>query len=304
LINNELTINIIKNELKSNFQFYPQAISFVKKGIILELQKDATGLTIGHKEELNLTGDKMKAMALVDTNLFPFLFQNLPTIFLFYSRIKNRKIKLYIYLLKGNLRYWEKLEAFLIKYLKDLNVEFEFLNDHEFESITIDNVFLLLNNFSPFLSNLINKKTKKYVKNVSATPFRKIFVARERGISQRIDDDSKIRDFFISSGFEIVYPEQFETFIDQINYFSECRVLAGISGSALANSIFMKPGGAVIELSSFFGAGQYSYPLEFHHFYRIMANTRGLLYFSVSNLSAKAIDILNNQKALDIIKML
>jgi hypothetical protein len=66
----------------------------------------------------------------------------------------------------------------------------------------------------------------------------------------------------------------------------------------------MKPGGTVIELVSIFTTGSANYPIEIHHYYRIMANAMGHVYFSVSNLSGKAIDFENNKKALDIIKML
>jgi capsular polysaccharide biosynthesis protein len=99
-----------------------------------------------------------------------------------------------------------------------------------------------------------------------------------------------------------VYPESFETFSEQIKYFSECKVLAGISGSALSNCIFMKPGGTVIELLSVFDSEKDM--IEIHHFYRIMATAMRHLYFSVSNLSGKSDDFINNKKYLDIIKML
>jgi hypothetical protein len=67
----------------------------------------------------------------------------------------------------------------------------------------------------------------------------------------------------------------------------------------------MKPGGSVIELLSIFGVpSNKEYPIEIHNFYRIMANVMGHLYFSVSNLSGKAIDFEKNKKALDMIKAL
>jgi hypothetical protein len=59
-----------------------------------------------------------------------------------------------------------------------------------------------------------------------------------------------------------------------------------------------------LELSSIFRPNGDGYPVEIHHYYKIMANAMKHLYFSVSNLSAKADDFAGNQKCLDIIKML
>lgn len=257
---------------------------------------------------LDLTGDKKKAIAFIDNVFFPFLFQNLSTIILFYSKIQNRNIKLYVYLSRELIveedADWKKLKEFFITYLEDIGVEFEFLEKTSFDIIKIDNMCILSDYFFPLGVASLGARARKYARNPEVVPFRKAFVARKKELDQRIDSDEQIQKFFKESGFEVVYPEDFNTFLDQIKYFNECKVIAGISGSGLLNCIFMKPGGTVIELVSLFRPNGKNYPVEIHHYYIILANMMKHLYFSVSNLSEKSDGIMNNKKALEIIKML
>jgi hypothetical protein len=310
-MNNESVITQIK-EVMSNIPELKDSIFYFQKNQatddICDLRPVENSLNMDGKTVLDLTEKKEKVLVTIDTTFFPFWFQNLSCISFFYSRIKHRSAKLYIHTVRTakeeDSAEWEKTKSFFIKYLSDIGVEFEFLDKDKFDFIKINHFYFIPGNFSILPLRALNSKIKKYLLNYDKIPFRKVFLARKKHLVQRIDSDKAVQDFFVNAGFEVVYPEDFETFIDQINYFSECSIIAGVSGSALANSIFMKPGGTVIELSSIFKTGQTIYPTEIHHYYRIMANAMGHLYFSVSNLSGKAIDFTNNKKALDIIKML
>lgn len=62
-----------------------------------------------------------------------------------------------------------------------------------------------------------------------------------------IANEVRIERLFRRRGFSIVYPEQLP-FPDQLALYSNAAVIAGMSGSSLHNSIFMRPGTAVIEL--------------------------------------------------------
>jgi hypothetical protein len=299
----EQTFSIIQNPYLKYPDFSEDTHYFVKIDHFLELKKNIEKNELEGKKLLSLSDSTKKTIALVDGSFFPFMFQNLPNIFLFFSRIKNREFNFYFYVFNNN-KDWKKINIFFRKYLSDLNINFKSLNEEDFDVIEINNFLVLQNDFNPIKAKTINSKTKKYLKEPKVIPYRKVFVARNKRVDQRIDSDKEIKNFFVSAGFEVIYPEQFKTFIDQINYFSECKVIAGISGSALANCIFMKPGGTVIELTSFFEPLADSYPKEFHHYYRMIASSMGHLYFAVSNLSAKYVNIINNKKALEIIKML
>ena len=300
----EEPISEIHSLLRSDFYLDSETSYFMKVNddwSRLELQKNPN---LKDKNILNLVGKDNKVLVHLDGDFFPFLFHDIPGILYFYSKIKYRNFKIYIYTMKEDSPNYPNLKNFLIKYLTDINVKFEFLNKKNFDGIRINNFVNIESWFDPFSARLINSKTRKYLKTYTTTPFRKVFVARDKFLPQRIDSDERIKKFFIESGFEVIYPEQFKSFIDQINYFSECKVIAGISGSALSNCIFMKPGGIMIELSSFFKPDPNNHPFEYHHYYRMMANAMEHLYFSISILLEKEIDFINNKKALSIIKML
>jgi hypothetical protein len=305
----EEPITQIRNMVVKDFYFNKNFSYFKKMEELLDLElvQDTSSIDLG--KVLDLTSNNEKAIVKIDTIFFPFLFQNLSCIAFFYSRIKNRKVKLYIYEIrkidKEEESEWAKLKDFFIKYLLSLKVEFEFLEKDKFDAIKINNFYQLEDGFSPMWIRSLGSRVNNHFTKLSLPPFRKVFVARKKHLDQRIDNDKTIQDFFLSAGFEVIYPENFKTFTDQINYFSECRIIAGISGSGLANNVFMKPGGSVIELLSIFDVPtNEEYPIEIHNFYRIMANVMGHLYFSVSNLSGKALDFEKNKKALDIIKAL
>jgi hypothetical protein len=300
----EEPISQVDSLLVSDFYFNQETSYFVKMNDGYDRLEPQKKFTLENKNILNLVNKENKLLVNLDGDFFPFLFQDIPGILYFYSRIKYRNFKIYIYTIKEDCSNYDNLKNFLAKYLTDINVKFEFLNKKNFDAIKINNFVNIFSAFDPFSAKLLNSKTRKYLKSYTPTPFRKVFVARDKDLEQRIDSDERVKSFFVDAGFEVIYPEQFDNFIDQINYFSECKVIAGISGSGLSNCVFMRPGGTMIELSSLFKPDPTQYPFEYHHYYRMMANAMEHLYFSVSNLLGKEIDFINNKKALDIIKML
>jgi len=64
---------------------------------------------------------------------------------------------------------------------------------------------------------------------------------------QRIEDDL-VRDYFISLGFDVVYPEDFNTMQEQIKYFSTVKTVVSVTGAGMLNLLFMPKGSKVIEL--------------------------------------------------------
>ena len=79
----------------------------------------------------------------------------------------------------------------------------------------------------------------------------KVYVSRRRlslkNLTRVITNEVLVEKLFKRVGFTVVYPEEMP-FPKQLNLFRRVRMLAGLSGSALHNSIFMSPGATVIEL--------------------------------------------------------
>jgi hypothetical protein len=83
-----------------------------------------------------------------------------------------------------------------------------------------------------------------------AAPAR-LYVSRrrfsQRGLFRVVANEAHIETAFRRRGFEVIYPEAVP-FEDQIALYSGAQWVAGISGSGLHNSLFMRPDTTVIEL--------------------------------------------------------
>lgn len=79
----------------------------------------------------------------------------------------------------------------------------------------------------------------------------RLYLSRRR-FSQRdlfrvVANEAHIETAFQRRGFEVLYPETMR-FEDQIALYSRAKAVAGISGSGLHNSLFMRPDATIIEL--------------------------------------------------------
>jgi capsular polysaccharide biosynthesis protein len=79
-------------------------------------------------------------------------------------------------------------------------------------------------------------------------PRRRLYIARPGGWRRKIPSEPAIRRMLESHGFEAIDPGSL-SFSGQIDAFREARIVLGPHGAAMTNSIFMNPGGAMIELT-------------------------------------------------------
>lgn len=154
--------------------------------------------------------------------------------------------------------------GFFLKCLDDQKIKYTLVDLSQID-------VLYINDFAPMMFpfhsgarlDLLSEFFKKYVTNPKQKPYRKVFVSRgkmpwreESEAAQnfsykddnRIDDHSKIEQVFVDLGFEIMYPEDFENFQEQIDFFYSVKVLASLTSSGIVNAVFMQPGGTVLEL--------------------------------------------------------
>jgi phosphoribosylaminoimidazole (AIR) synthetase len=127
----------------------------------------------------------------------------------------------------------------------------------------------------------------------------------------RIDDEKRLEDYFLSLGFEIVYPDEFKSFEEQMNFFYSAKTVASLTGSGLTNACFMQPGSTVIEictpLISFtqIGNGVTDHGSvgqeEIHHFYNVISTMMDHNYIAIQNMSRSSehvIQKIENNKSL------
>ena len=79
-------------------------------------------------------------------------------------------------------------------------------------------------------------------------PTRWLYIARPGGWRRRIPTEPAIRKMLEGYGFEAVNPGSL-SFSDQIETFREAHIVVGPHGTAMTNSVFMNPGGAMIEMT-------------------------------------------------------
>lgn len=178
---------------------------------------------------------------------------------------------------------------------------------------------------------LISKYAMPFITNKEAAPFRKVYLSRRvvnnqkqsqyghtypvvqlpKSLLNRIDDEEELENFFRESGFEVVYPENFATFEEQINFFYEVETLISISGAGLSNAIFMQSNCNVVELFTshwIWRNKQAESPTvrilkeEEHFFYNSIAFEKGQEFIAVNNKDKKAEEIINKFKTNTILK--
>ena len=220
---------------------------------------------------------------------------------------------------------------FFFKFLNDNNIDYQPIDLKKNNKININNFYyrnygsesLEINGPSP----RIYEMSQRYVKDKSAIADKKIFLSRknfqDRDLSlllkgrlphqndNRIDDEAKLQEYVKTLGFEIVVPEDFKTFEDQINYLYKAKTIMSTTSSGLTNACFMRPGSTIIELTTpliaftSFGDGVLSKPSsaveEIHHFYHLLASSLGHKYMSIPNRDRsvdKVIDFIEKDPAV------
>lgn len=299
------------------------------------LKKGFVPLSKEHKT-LNLIDGKRKILAPLTSSVYHFLAEDVAEIVRIINSEEYSDLELIIDIsgvadFMSNRPDYDMYYLFL-QTLKDKKIKHRIANFSEFQAIYIDNFFGIGNGYSEFSRfSDIRSHFSDYLYNKDDKPTRKVFLSRrkvpepefhpyispETGqeeliIPTRIDDQQRLEDVFKDAGFEIIYPEDFATFRDQINYFYSVKTIASLTSSGLTNSIFMQPGGTVVEVVSPLTArpianGRPGYlNKEFHNYYKNIAASVGHLYIGLPNGFGK-MSMLDeffetNHSALSIIK--
>jgi hypothetical protein len=166
-----------------------------------------------------------------------------------------------------------------------------------------------------FVTNLYNV-SKKY--HFEGEPFRKVYCSRKKtkyqtgsaiygnrdpktlpikDDSERLSGELELENYLLSKGFEVICPEDFDNFEDQIRYFSSIKTLVSPTGAGLTSMCFMKEGSQLVELTiPMLVQGS----ISLHNHYSSMAWAKKLVYFSIPSMrSAKeVIDTIENNSIL------
>ena len=258
----------------------------------------------GEKKDktLDLRSDVPKAIITIYNSIYPFL----SVVDAILSFMKDPDIKDVEIIIDtsplGNKS--TNFSNWLPEILISKNIKYKLIDSSEYEHVLINNFYIIFQGFTLKDKMFLNfyEESLDFVKNKSQKPFRKVFVSREehdrlRNIElyTRCDDQKKLEDSFRSRGFEICYPEKdFNTFSEQVSYFYECKVIAGLSGGGLANALFMRPEGKMVELLTSF---KFDYQNngkvleEMHGFYQHISFLQKHCLITISNIDRRASEI-------------
>ena len=212
----------------------------------------------------------------------------------------------------------DKFIDFLSKILIDKKINHRFIKTSEDLNIVANNFYSQTGiDDESNAGNRVYDFVNESIKNKTVKPFRKVYASRAihgkryyedqmvDGPSfkndNRIDDEKKLEDLFISLGFEVIIPERdFKTFQDQVNYFYEVETLVHLTGGGGTNSMFMQPGGNIIEIITSMVVqttdseefqGKKNIEEALHHFYTALSFNKDHNYVGIAN-PTRSVDVL------------
>jgi len=98
-------------------------------------------------------------------------------------------------------------------------------------------------------SVVINNLRNRFLKNNGAKPQRKIYISRARAQMRKIINEKEVIALLRSFDVEIHYFEDY-TLSKQVAIMAETKILIGLHGAGLANMLFMKEQGRILELKN------------------------------------------------------
>jgi capsular polysaccharide biosynthesis protein len=117
---------------------------------------------------------------------------------------------------------------------------------------------------------------------------KKIREEKKYNFSNRIDNERAIENYFKSLGFKVIYPEDIDSFEEQLNIIASARILASITSSALVSSLVMPSGSCVVELTTKMDENIWveNVPVpssRIHPHYKNLSDLNNHLYISIPN---------------------
>lgn len=277
-------------------------------------------------KRLDLTGPGVKIVKTISSSVFHFFADDVCDIL--YALKVYPKAEIIIDLSKVqefiNKPSWSFM-GFFFDALEDQGVKFKLIEADRFEVIYINDYGVAEAAFRSSISGeLIYEFFKKYIDEPDAKPYRDVYLTRKKlekdpekiaenasklsyQSDKRVDSEDELAAVFEELGFEVIAPEDFKDFHEQLNFFHSVRTIASLTSSGLSNAFFMQPGQTMIELSTplvvispiisgessimeLVNEGQEDLLVaqELHMFYKMIAYLKDHTYFSVNNPNRNA----------------
>lgn len=314
-----------------NFPYYEGLYTLKTNRIISDVLADSPFLSPSKKVNgfleskgvtcLDLTGKRKKIVRTLSASVFHFFADDVCDILCALKIYPDAELILDLSLLSDVIESSDRgFIGFFFDALADQGIKYKLINASEFDIIYINDYCVAESPYRSSISGeLIYEFFKKYIDKPNTVPHRNVYLTRKKvnkdssnlektaaklsyRKDERIDSEDRLAEIFANLGFEVIAPEDFKDFHEQLNFFYSVKTLASLTSSGLANALFMQPGGTIIEMStplvvlSPILSGErtildmepehqedYTIAQELHMFYKLIAYLKSHVYLSINN---------------------
>lgn len=197
------------------------------------------------------------------------------------------------------------LHFFVPDFLKEKNIDYEIIFDNNYYKYVLCNDFYYFRPDSIHSNNMesqILKYFEDYIDDKDILPTKHAYIGRKYQTEEfrfnknpeledvRVRNENILTNYLENKGIEIIFPEHFINFKQQLNYFYRVKSIISVTSSGIANCLFMQPGGNVFELTTALVLGKST---ELHHMYKHYSYEMNHRYFSISNKEKEAVHLIN-----------
>lgn len=240
---------------------------------------------------INFCSDEIKIIVPILNEFFHFYAENFAELLFYYKLYPEINVVIVsnvFNLTLENILTKSHLRMFF-HFLHDNNISYTIIDINHLSGSAIKNYIAISNGSdTKDQGNMLFELAQKYVKENNQK--NKVYIRTDR-----VKNEEVLEKYLMSFGFDIFYPEKFNSFFDQMNYFYNSNIVISATSAGLVNSSFMKSESTVIELITpirHATTENETTHYEIHNIYNIISIQRNHRYIAISNIDKDASDII------------
>lgn len=288
--------SILKDVPKYSGKYFLMYQKSSKKYIFAKyesINKERHGIFL--EDSVSVLGDMEKYLLICQAGLYHTLFNTIPSILYLHKQDPSTVFILNTSSIYGRQEEATKIIDFLKLFLDSNQIQYRLVTNAD--KIVVDNV-KFLNEFSIKAITdiaIISEVREWILQNTNAKDLQKIYISRSKSNAEkRIDDEGLLEKYLSDLGFYIFYPEDSLSICDQLEHFSNAKVVVSITSSGMSNALTMRPGSILIELvTPFQFGGKFEGVDMLHQLYSVLAYSLDLNYVGIPNKTKNVFDLIN-----------
>lgn len=290
-----------------------------------------------NKVGIDIRSDKKKIVMAVGLGMFHVVTDSFICFYRIQHLLSNKDVQLVLDIANINRYGMNSFVNLYEKFFNLNNIDYKIIDSNNYDYVLVNN-FILYQDYSSQLKQTENSLLdfNQFIQDNYGSdiePFRKVYIGRSEKdknvinywqsnpdhsnfpvkdpLKPRMVNETMLEEFLKDNGFEIVIPENdFESIAEQIKFMTEVKTLISVTSSGIANCLYMKKGGNVIELRTSFktmtpvGENIFKFGECLHNQYSALSYSMDHNYYMIHNKDREAetmIKKLNNSKILSIL---